>query len=361
MKINLVCRFNNTGVGRIAENFFNHFSYVAAKTVHISHYHPDDNASLAHMLMKDHQDDITLFFNIQNPKFLKIMKSRKILWFFFESQNIPLNLSMLLNDYDFIWTPSQWGLEALLRGGIALDKIRVMPGGIDADIYSPQPIAHSGFVFLSVGKYEKRKGIDDLIKAFQQVFPPPLYPLVFLWLKANFPILPRRIDELKEKTALDPRIRVIDQDLPEIDILGLYQKSDAFIFPSRAEGFGLPALEALACGLPVAAINYSGQTEYLKEIEGLYLPIIYHMEDIEDPLYESFVKEVFAGEHFGQWASPDIKSLGNQMQQIYGNFTHWKTKALQASEIVKVKFDWGSIARHALNEFRNIERLLSSG
>lgn len=47
----------------------------------------------------------------------------------------------------------------------------------------------------------------------------------------------------------------------EIDLLGLYQNAEMFVFPTRYEGFGLPALEAMACGAPVITSNVSSLPE----------------------------------------------------------------------------------------------------
>jgi glycosyltransferase involved in cell wall biosynthesis len=49
--------------------------------------------------------------------------------------------------------------------------------------------------------------------------------------------------------------------VPQADLPALYSAADVFVFPSLYEGFGLPALEALACGTPVVASNVSALPE----------------------------------------------------------------------------------------------------
>lgn len=49
--------------------------------------------------------------------------------------------------------------------------------------------------------------------------------------------------------------------VPDDDLPGLYTLAEAFVFPSLYEGFGLPVLEALACGTPVIASNTSSLPE----------------------------------------------------------------------------------------------------
>ena len=58
--------------------------------------------------------------------------------------------------------------------------------------------------------------------------------------------------------ASDPRL--FSQDLALKDLPKLYKAADAFVLPSRGEGWGRPHVEAMAMGLPVIATNWSGST-----------------------------------------------------------------------------------------------------
>jgi glycosyltransferase involved in cell wall biosynthesis len=118
---------------------------------------------------------------------------------------------------------------------------------------------------LYLGGFDQRKNVMNLVRAFVKVakglpdhrlvlagYPPPnVSPL--------FPDVVKLVDELE----LGERVRFIG-GVSEEDKPALYTLAGCFVFPSYYEGFGLPPLEALACGAPVVA----GDTSSLVEIIG---------------------------------------------------------------------------------------------
>ena len=73
-------------------------------------------------------------------------------------------------------------------------------------------------------------------------------------------------DKLKKLEDLkDPRIEILHFPERKTYIKKL-QTSHVFLSCSRSEGWGLPLIEAIACGVPSIALNYSAQTEYSKNI-----------------------------------------------------------------------------------------------
>jgi alpha-1,3-rhamnosyl/mannosyltransferase len=69
-----------------------------------------------------------------------------------------------------------------------------------------------------------------------------------------------RVSELVEASARPDRVDVLGW---VDDVVALYQGASALVFTSRAEGFGLPLLEALACGVPVVAFDNTSVGEVL--------------------------------------------------------------------------------------------------
>ncbi|EGK84925.1 glycosyltransferase [Microcoleus vaginatus PCC 9802] len=166
-----------------------------------------------------------------------------------------------------IITPSQWSKTGFIRSGATPDRTIVIPCGIDPNIYKPltkserealrKQLGWEGFVFLNVGAGSPNKGIDLLLKAFAVVV--ESYPEARLVLKGEESIyesdslIAQNIDELTfdEAEKVLPRMAYIGETLPFAKMAQLYQAADAYVSLYLAEGFNLPALEAIACGLPL--------------------------------------------------------------------------------------------------------------
>ena len=166
-----------------------------------------------------------------------------------------------------IITPSHWSKTGFIRSGANPDRTIVIPCGIDPKIYKPltkserealrKQLGWDGFVFLNIGAGSPNKGIDLLLKAFSVVV--ESYPEARLVLKGEESIyesdslIAQNIDELSfdEAEKVLPRMAYIGETLPFAKMAQLYQAADAYVSLYLAEGFNLPALEAIACGLPI--------------------------------------------------------------------------------------------------------------
>jgi glycosyltransferase involved in cell wall biosynthesis len=142
-----------------------------------------------------------------------------------------------------IATPSEAiAREAVDLLGLSRDRVRAIPHGV-ASVFTPHGARRPWRrpYVLYVGALNARKGLDTLLAAF-----------------AALPERLRREHDLllagpREKGAPDLRSATLLGYVPDADLPALLRGAAAFCYPSRYEGFGLPLLEAMACGVPCVA------------------------------------------------------------------------------------------------------------
>ena len=134
--------------------------------------------------------------------------------------------------------------EAIRWFGVPRRLVEVVPNGVDEFF---QPGGESGDFILFVGTLEPRKGIDDLVEVWNSL-PEPRPPLMI----CGDPGWRVRVPEGVDVTGWVDRER----------LRTLYQQARIFVYPSRYEGFGIPPLEAMACGAPVIATRTGAIPDY---------------------------------------------------------------------------------------------------
>jgi len=149
--------------------------------------------------------------------------------------------------------------EEAVRGfGVSRAKIEIVPNGVD-EFFSPALRREEGDYILFVGTLEPRKGIADLIAVYRSL-PLPRPRLVLCGDKGWLP-------EIAAGDGIDCTGYVDRTRLRE-----LYRGARLFVYPSRCEGFGIPPLEAMACGAPVIATRTGAIPEYAADVAMLIEP-----------------------------------------------------------------------------------------
>jgi glycosyltransferase involved in cell wall biosynthesis len=239
---------------------------------------------------------------------------------------------------------SKWDIVRLL--GIPAERVRVIYLAVD-DVYQPVLDGHRlarsrpkyglpESYLLYLGGFDQRKNVPTLLKAFAQLGEDSR----FKGRDLRFEIQDSRVHlvmagRLPEKGSdFFPDPRPIVQELgigervvftgwvPEEDKPALYSGARALVFPSLYEGFGLPPLEALACGTPVITSNRGSLPEIVGE-GGLLL----------EP--------------------DDVEGLAGAMEQLLNNDTLWgdlREKGLAHA----ARFSWEKTARETLAVYREI-------
>ena len=168
-----------------------------------------------------------------------------------------------------IITVSQFTKKDILENyPVSKDKIEVTYEAADDfclsnDISAESVLKKYGIIspyLLYVGNAYPHKNLERLVLAFKSVLKE--YPSWRLVLVGREDFFYSRLNDLVRKEKIDQVVFpgfVSDEDLPAV-----YSQASWYVFPSLYEGFGLPPLEAMKCGLPVLSSNQ----ECLKEILG---------------------------------------------------------------------------------------------
>lgn len=285
-----------------------------------------------------------------------------------ETQTIKDNWVKICNKYcDQVWTPSTFASETFKRAGV--ENVYTVNNGFDPRYMNKDakpfkyPFDDDTFVFLTVGNAQERKGSELLFHAFVDEFKNgEKVALVYKsyapwgWGLCQYSGNNMISDELALKHNVkrfrDPRVysigeigeywdeeeqkwklHLINNDIPYNEMGGLYTGADAFVLPTKGEGFGLPILEAKACGIPVIATNWSGHLDFCDNTDTFLLE------------YTNFSKAFEQHAWQGEWVEPDIQHLKYLLRHVFENREVAKRKAEIAYRRVHENFTWKDVAK----------------
>lgn len=267
----------------------------------------------------------------------------RILYNIWESTLQPAKFIENLKYYDQLWVASEWQRQCSIDQGIDPAFVKVVPEGIDPSIYKPRHFPRESgtpghiFTFLIVGKWEDRKYTREMIKAWMEVFRET--PNIRLEIAVDNPFPVDQCKSTEERLDFyglaDPRIIPVHFE-SGIDHVWRLQAADVYLSCSRAEGWNLPLIEAMACGVPSIALDYSGSTEFAKDallvkVDKMIKPInVYGMPDCP-----------------GEWAEPNYEYLKRVIEDSYYSYAKHKEKAISTSAYIRQEFSWKKAAEKA--------------
>jgi glycosyltransferase involved in cell wall biosynthesis len=206
---------------------------------------------------------------------------------FIQRQYAKLLLNKATKTSDIVFTVSEFSKAEILRFfSQRINNIDVVYNAIDSIVFylnndillSQQIIEKYGLpqnFILYVGNVKPHKNLTNLLEALKQL---PGVNLVIVGKKDGFITSDKKIMQtLALNESLNKRV-FFTGFVSDKDIGSIYNLADIFIFPTLYEGFGLPPLEAQACGCPVIISNVASLPEIFEE-SALYCDP-YNIEDI---------------------------------------------------------------------------------
>lgn len=302
------------------------------------------------------KDFISFGFHHPFTNFLR--QKYNIVYTMIESYSLYPNYWQIMDGcYDRFIVPTNF-VKDVFSQYVEEERIDVVPLGVDLDKLHPniernQEINFklvntendvfqfvnqkpSGFRFLYQGRFSHRKGSDLILKAFCEGFSAADDVSLVLFtipeIKSYHESLNKNINGILSKyshKSLAP-IYLIDYTYPEDKKSLPYSWGDCFVFPSRGEGFGLPPLEAAACGLPLICSNNSGLSDFIDDSVATVIPydIIDHIGNFKQREYNGKYPEWGHDcfyDHMNEACYPIMNSpevihdIADKMRYVYEN------------------------------------------
>jgi glycosyltransferase involved in cell wall biosynthesis len=199
---------------------------------------------------------------------------------------------------------SKRDIQALFPGWS--DKVRVVNPGVDTDLFKPYSDAQ-------VSQFKRERALPDEFVLYTGALKRHKNPMALVEIanKLKYPVVIASRDERTYQNRILPaiihkdRLRIFEVD-DDLELALLYNSARMFVFPSYYEGFGLPPLEAMACGLPVVCSSKTSLPEVVGDAALMFSP-----EDIPGMLAK--VQECWESEQIRD----RLKKSGFQRARIF--------------------------------------------
>ena len=272
MIINLNCPINGTSYGYVSCNIIKELSKLGHDLRHI----PIGQNSPDEEFIESIYDTLLRWDFSYDAPCLKIWHQNGLDSFYGKGIRIGMPIFELekfnpielhrLNNPDELFVCSKWAKQ-VIEDNIK-DKIghtHVIPLGVDQSIFTPSPMpATVNTVFGNFGKFETRKGHDVLPIAFNKAFEKNDNVLLVM-MPHNFFLNQDEINNWInsfKNTKLGDKIIFIGRQKSQKMVYTIMSQIHCGVFPSRAEGWNLEALELLACGKHLIITNTTAHTEF---------------------------------------------------------------------------------------------------
>lgn len=252
-KINLQIPLNKLSYGIVGANIATELRKVAnVRIIEIG----------GHQSELPHYDGDSIRIWHQNSLMAHVGRGQKIGFPIFELNKFSEEETHHLTYCDKVLVCSQWAADVVRPIN---PNVHVVPLGVDTNIFKPSFAQKDDvYRFYTVGKWEMRKSHKEIIDCFNSAFTPNDKVELHLFTHSPFPHTDNESWQRYAKAGrMASKIFCYGRFDTQEQMASIISKLDCGVFISKAEGWNLPLLEAMAMGHQTIATLYSGHTEFL--------------------------------------------------------------------------------------------------
>lgn len=275
------------------------------------------------------------------------------------------NYQEVLNDLPLILVTSNWVKEMYVRDGINGDKIEVLPVGCDTDSFIPfskdDPkiiavrnalgVAPDQLMILTVGGDAASKGAQEVMQAMAiiQNRAPNWKYVCKVWPQPRTKLQNLSDMEMAKHLGIDKNVIYATNTVSRTFMPYLVGACDIYAAPSRLEGFGMPQVEAGACGKPVLSIKAMGMLDTLVHGETAFLAEVARKIIVNEVIlgdesgFEDQHKVVFNSPRTVDYRA-DVQDIANYMLTLMNDAPLREKMGKAGRERVVANFDYRVVA-----------------
>jgi len=247
---------------------------------------------------------------------------------------------------------SKWQRGCAIDQGYPAERVKVVPEAVEADCFIDPTTKpdDSIFTFCLLGRWDNRKSTTEILECFVELF--GNNPKVQLIASIDNPFAEDGLStqERFEKMGWGDIKNITLKSFPaRSEYIEILRRSHVFLSCARSEGWNIPLIEAMACGVPSIYSDCSGQTEFAS---GKGIPIRILGKELVR-IGDGAVASQFTSKMPGHYYAPDFTHLKKKMQMCIDQYDTLKKKALQESIEIRSKFTWENAARIAFSHLEN--------
>jgi glycosyltransferase involved in cell wall biosynthesis len=247
-----------------------------------------------------------------------------------ESTKLQPDWYEILEEIDELWAPSPWVKNIFEENGLKVAK--VYPHGVES-IWEPKKRAIADKVRFLYEGGAARKNPQLVHDAFKTAFGDSTD--VELVMKEKYSSDVRLYRHGNIVGVPGGNIKIISKIYEQDQMVQLFNLSHCFVSASAGEGFGLPALQALATGIPaIATKECAPYADYLHELG----------------LKSTYMDSPWPHMHPGKVLKPDFDDLVDKYRYVYHNIEALLPAFHKQSFAVHAEYDWLELTKNAFND-----------